>query len=398
MKNKIKWLLLCAITAFSFVLVSNQAECNAVNSNSSCYKVNTEDNLQHAINVSNKGDSIVITGNILLSRKLEIPSDKDLTISNDGQSRMIQRGNDYYIDAMIVIYKGATLTLRSIGGTDENPMLIIDGNGDRIDSHRSIVINSGTFNMNTGVSLQNNKIDYYKIGYRDKEGCAVTCYKGSKFNITGGKISNNQVPWSLTDHPSYSPAIIHCSENSNIYLSGGQIINNSCHTIIRAIETEAFKMSGGNIVKNNAVNGIVLDHGSLNISGGNISDNDNNENYVRGVYLACGKFNMSGGNIYKNHIGVYLAYGRFNMSGGSISENNVGVYSWFGSFLIPSGGSITKNEYGVMLNSELYSSHYGLEVYNTESCRKSIYNNKYDIEKWNRFYAPSPQSLKLRSS
>lgn len=346
MKSKIKGLLLCAITTFSFVLVSNQAECNAVNSNSSCYKVNTEDNLQHAINVSNKGDSIVITGNILLSKKLDIPSDKDLTISNDGQSRMIQRGNDYKGE-MIVIGKRATLTLKSINGTDENPTLVIDGNGDRIDSYRSIVINSGTFNMNIGVSLQNNKIDYYKIGYSDKEGCAVTCYKGSKFNITGGKISNNQVPWSLTDHSSYSPAIIRCSENSNIYLGGGQIMNNSCRTIIRAYKTETFEMSGGNIVKNNTFNSIVLQNGSLNISGGNIS------------------------------------------------ENNIGVYLFEGAFFIPTGGSITKNGYGVMLKNECYSSLYGLEIYNTESCRKSIYNNKHYVKKWDNSPLPSPRSIKF---
>lgn len=350
MKSKIKGLLLCAITTFSFVLVSNQAECKEVKTNPSYYTVKTENDLQHAINISNKGDSIVITGNISLSRKLDIPSDKDLTISNDGQSRMIQRGNDYKGE-MIVIGKGATLTLRSIGGTDENPTLIIDGNGDKVnsDSNGRIISNSGVFNMNTGTALQNNRISHQAHGVR---GCAILNSSNSVFNMNGGKISQNMFISSDIG------GIIFMDENSKLNMSGGIISNNNStfyeyvghyktvqSRVIYCKDKNIVNLSGGKIL-NNSCDGIYANYTQISMINGSISENDG-----RGIYMKGGTIKISGGSISKNkQDGICCDNGNVEMTGGSIYENGgKGIYC--NGKVIMSGGLIENNS-GIGISGE----------------------------------------------
>lgn len=303
MKKIVKSFLISAVSVFGVLCIAPSAVCKESKPAASYYTVKTEKDLRDAVNLSNKGDKIVITGDIQLNSTLIIPKDKELTISNDGEVRTIKRGNTY--KAMIQISQDSVLTLKGINGTDEEPCLLIDGDGNNKSSHSegSLVINNGTFNMYTGVSLQNNKIGSPDCS--NTWGCAVHCATNSTFNMYGGSISRDQ----MTKSGYYNTGIIFLSSGSRFNMSGGIISNNIClgveHGIIHCGTKSLLNISGGEIFKNNV--GIYCESNSVvNMTNGHITENG------YGIY-SLGKFVMSGGTIANNKKGLEIK-GEFVLS------------------------------------------------------------------------------------
>ena len=307
--------------------------CKEAKAEKSYYTVKTESALRDAVNLSHKGDTIVITGDIVLNSVLVIPKDKELTISNDGKIRTLKRGN--MAGNMIYIDK-STLTLKGLNGTDESPSLLIDGNGNEKPSgiNGQIIKNDGVFNMYTGVSLQNNKIkpDFDFFGHNGSvNGIAIFCLNNATFNMYGGTINTNQLDTSMNKYNwSYKfNGIICLSPGSTFNIWNGIISNN--------------------ISSNGCCSPTVIyckSESKLNINGGKIEKNNGRVYCEKGVV-----FNMTGGNIAKNNGGVYCDKGAVvNMTGGRISENSDSIYI-LGKFIM-SGGSIDHNGKHLVIGGE----------------------------------------------
>lgn len=368
MKKVVKFFLMSAVSVVGLFCAVPNAMCKETKPATSYYTVKTEKDLKDAVNLSNKGDTIVITGDIKLNSTLAIPSGKDLTIANDGRIRTIKRGNTY--TNMIQISQGATLNLKGINGTDAKPTLLIDGDGNNKNSKFDgrIVTNCGTFNMYTGVSLQNNRIEQAEDSLR---GGVVGCTPNSRFNMYGGAINQNRLRNTYA-YRGNCYGIIYLWSGSTFNMSGGIISNNTSATcapaenygIIYCEGKSILNINGGEISKNNGgiycerdtianmANGSITGNsygikssGEFKMSGGSISENSGT-----GV-TSTGTFEMSGGNISKNSGTGVTSSVTFKMSGGNISENSgTGVIS-SGKFTM-SGGSIDNNKKGLEINGE----------------------------------------------
>lgn len=226
------------------------------------------------------------------------------------------------------------MNLKGINGTDEEPALSIDGDGGNKNANRDgkIVTNGGTFNMHTGVSLQNNKIEN-ACGFG---GCAVRCVNCSTFNMWGGSINQNKMK-ATNGYGCYG--IICLTPGSMFNMSGGIISNNTSSTsdygIIYCGEKSYLNISGGEISKNNG--GIYCESTSVvNMTNGSITENS------YGI-KSSGTFEMYGGNISKNSGTGVTSSGKFTMSGGSIGNNKKGL-EINGEFVLSKDSQIVSNE------------------------------------------------------
>lgn len=93
MKKVVKIFLMSAVSVVGLFCAVPNAMCKESKPAPSYYTVKTEKDLRDAVNLSNKGDTIVITGDIWLNSTLAIPSGQDLTIASDGKVFTIKRGN-----------------------------------------------------------------------------------------------------------------------------------------------------------------------------------------------------------------------------------------------------------------------------------------------------------------
>ena len=147
-------------------------------------------------------------------------------------------------------------------------------------------------------------------------GCGVQV-NGSTFNLYGGKITGN-----TTNYVCGGGVYVYSSGKFNMY--GGSITHN-----------KASKQGGGVYV--NGTNS------KFNLYGGSISGNEAAKGC--GVYVNSGTFNMSGGEISGNNNasnggGVYVANGNFTVSGTAVIENNTGANSADNNVCLP-GKTIT---------------------------------------------------------
>jgi len=144
--------------------------------------------------------------------------------------------------------------------------------------------------------------------------------------------------------------------DSGTFIMSGGVIENSRHAIAIDGPGASVTISGG-IIRNNNDTGVGIwgNENTINISGGTITGNERGVN----VWGSQNTVNMSGGEIIGNfHTGAFVgnldninAGLRFNMSGGRISNNNNnGMHVLPGGSFIMQGGSISgSGNFGLFL-------------------------------------------------
>lgn len=144
----------------------------------------------------------------------------------------------------------------------------------------------------------------------------------------------------LKQHTVTLTGAIRCDENSDqaIKVNGGTLdiqggaLRNSSGKRIVLVESGTLTMSGGYIVgggsQGNPGGGIYVTNGTLNISGGVVAANRGNSG--GGIFVNSGTLNISGGAVTGNEVinghsdnggGIYVNSGTLNLSGGYVTNN-----------------------------------------------------------------------------
>jgi len=247
----------------------------------------------------------------------------------------------------------------------------INGGGGGVYTEQNLYLYDGSISYNSasyaggvyagdGLTMTNGTIGYNELGTTvtvEHMGCGggVLVNGPSGVNLIGGSIVNNVAF-------GYGGGIYLLGNSSGSNLSGGSITGNVARSGGCGIYGNGLiTVSGANIDNNgnfsdNAVGGgIYLASGELRLISGSINGNKGMSNGV-GLYIS-GTLNISGGSISNNclgwapsyGVGVYISTGTINMTGGEISNNSgtefgAGVYVSSNSQFNMSGGSITSNK------------------------------------------------------
>lgn len=267
---------------------------------------------------------VVIDTDYTLNEVVTIPSDKNITIKDDGNSRKLTLANNAYFSV------DGTLT---ISATADNNLEFY-GTQPEANCGSIITINdNGTLNLESGI-LHGGVIDGSYIG-------AIVVKNDATLNISGGEIRDTSF---IADGSNrfFAPVFV---MGGDVNMSGGKITENESQRYGRA------GVSGGIMVFNENT-----DHSSnVTISGGSISNNrggaDGGGMHLYGNVVAT----MTGGSIDHNAVnryggGVYLNTGAtFYLQGGEITYNTgssgVGVMvTQYNTNFQMSGGSVSYNE------------------------------------------------------
>lgn len=225
------------------------------------------------------------------------------TISCTGRSVTLKRYADY-TGSLITVSSGGELTLANI---------TIDGNKSNVTASAALVYVSGTLDINSGATLQNNS--------STDSGGGVSIADGGSLEMNDGVISGNATT-------AYGGGVY--GYRGTAILSGGRIYGNSAQKGGGVLITggAALTVSGGSITGNSAVEhggGIYDDSGSTTtVNSGEISGNTAQTG--GGIYNGMSStLNIYGGKITGNN-GIIQAGGLFNgwhltISGGSIIDN-----------------------------------------------------------------------------
>ena len=260
--------------------------------------------------------TISVTQSFNITGTITIPAGRDITITSDAIIRTLKRGLGV-TDDLFTVESEASLTMENI---------TIDGNKDNyiiLNANGSLVIVSGTFIMNNGTRLQNNRIDGTNYGG------GVHVQNHGTFTMTGGTISGNSAR--------YGGGVD--VYDSTFTMTGGTISGNSATYDGGGVNVRysTFTVTGGAITGNSAGSGggVNVFEGTFNMSGGAISGNSaiGSSDGARGggVYAFEGPFNMSGGEISGNSArnggGVYYSrfgtnVGSLNLGGSAVIQNN----------------------------------------------------------------------------
>jgi hypothetical protein len=244
---------------------------------------------------------------------ITIASNKHIKIKPDGKNVTVKRGAA--TSSLFTISSNASLTLEGSG----NASLVIDGgwfsdtdpNSKTATSALVYVNTSGTFTLNDGAALKNNKNTNSTGG-----GGGVYIASGGTFNMNGGEISGNTA----------------ANTGSGVYVYGA---GSSSRGI--------FNMYGGKITGNKALFGggvHVFHYGRFTMYGGEISGNE--AEVGGGVYMnrtgSTGDafFILEDGSITGNKaVSTYANRG----NGGGVYGSSSGGYTF-----IMNGGLISDNE------------------------------------------------------
>ena len=258
--------------------------------------------LQKAVNAAANGDVITIYKDVKLSRALNIPADKNITITAEDEGGFTIIGDkDANLGELIKVEAGASVTF---GGN-----LIISGrynNGSTID-------NEGTVTLTENASVQAGRVAAGSNGVINTHGT------DAKFIMTGGSVSNNTISGS-------NSGTIRVSDGASVSIQGGTIQGNKSTNLnssagILLYQDASGEMTGGTISGNTAVRGsaIMLYH----------HDNSNKETRTQ--------FTLSGEGIISDNIcrtdgehdaaGTVYVYGYadFTMTGGTITDNRATI-------------------------------------------------------------------------
>lgn len=160
------------------------------------------------------------------------------------------------------------------------------------------------------------------------------------YYITTSTPSGTGTTETLEQHTVTLTGAIRCAESSDqaIKVNGGTLdiqggaLRNSSGKRIVLMESGTLTMSGGYIVgggsQGNPGGGIYVTNGTLNISGGVVAANRGNSG--GGIYVNSGELNISGGAVAGNEVinghsdnggGIYVNSGTLNLSGGYVTNN-----------------------------------------------------------------------------
>lgn len=160
------------------------------------------------------------------------------------------------------------------------------------------------------------------------------------YYITTSTPSGTGTTETLEQHTVTLTGAIRCDESSDqaIKVNGGTLdiqggaLRNSSGKRIVLMESGTLTMSGGYIVgggsQGNPGGGIYVTNGTLNISGGVVAANRGNSG--GGIYVNSGELNISGGAVAGNEVinghsdnggGIYVNSGTLNLSGGYVTNN-----------------------------------------------------------------------------
>lgn len=160
------------------------------------------------------------------------------------------------------------------------------------------------------------------------------------YYITESTANGTGTTETLEQHTVTLTGAIRCDENSDqaIKVNGGTLdiqggaLRNSSGKRIVLMESGTLTMSGGYIVgggsQGNPGGGIYVTNGTLNISGGVVAANRGNSG--GGIFVNSGTLNISGGAVAGNEVinghsdnggGIYVNNGTLNLSGGYVTNN-----------------------------------------------------------------------------
>lgn len=221
---------------------------------------------------------------------------KDTTIDLNGHTLTISKSGQCF-----EVQDGATLTIIDSAAPQET------------------VTDSGGTVYGNKATLENDTLTYY---------------------ITTSTPSGTGTTETLEQHTVTLTGAIRCAESSDqaIKVNGGTLdiqggaLRNSSGKRIVLMESGTLTMSGGYIVgggsQGNPGGGIYVTKGTLNISGGVVAANRGNSG--GGIYVNSGELNISGGAVAGNEVinghsdnggGIYVNSGTLNLSGGYVTNN-----------------------------------------------------------------------------
>lgn len=221
---------------------------------------------------------------------------KDTTIDLNGHTLTISKSGQCF-----EVQDGATLTIIDSAAPQET------------------VTDSGGAVYGNKATLENDTLTYY---------------------ITTSTPSGTGTTETLEQHTVPLTGAIRCDESSDqaIKVNGGTLdiqggaLRNSSGKRIVLMESGTLTMSGGYIVgggsQGNPGGGIYVTSGTLNISGGVVAANRGNSG--GGIYVNSGTLNISGGAVAGNEVinghsdnggGIYVNSGTLNLSGGYVTNN-----------------------------------------------------------------------------
>lgn len=218
------------------------------------------------------------------------------------------------------------------------------------------------------------------------------------YYITTSTPSGTGTTETLEQHTVTLTGAIRCAESSDqaIKVNGGTLdiqggaLRNSSGKRIVLMESGTLTMSGGYIVgggsQGNPGGGIYVTNGTLNISGGVVAANRGNSG--GGIYVNSGELNISGGAVAGNEVinghsdnggGIYVNSGTLNLSGGYVTNNykecgcndcrndvnnthgGGGIALANGSVMNMTGGYVTGN-YSGLAGGGIYAGFFGHNV------------------------------------
>jgi uncharacterized repeat protein (TIGR02543 family) len=230
------------------------------------------------------------------------------------------------------------------------------------------------------------------ISNNSSEGYGGAIFNAGTFNMTDGTISNNSTcnGTGIGGGVYNGCRIIGNEEIDSVVMtqSGGKIINNAAF-VGAGVYNEAlatYTLNGGSVSSNGSSattnGGGICNNGTLNIAGGNVSNNQaqtgggvyNNRTgykYNKKTYSDA-EANISGGSISDN-VSVYYGgavynIGDLNISGGELSSNTAGfcgggIYNWYDG---QSNYGIMNFSKGSIINNN--AKYYGGGLYNYGVC------------------------------
>ena len=333
-----------------------------------------------------------------MSSAFTLPSTPGVTVTIKSNSTIIRTITPAFPntgEGLFIVQIGSSLILEDI---------VIDGNKDNLSgSTASLVrVKDGTFTMNTGAILQNNRAAYGGGVYIEDPGTFVMnggsissntaedgggVHTAKTINITGGTISGNAasqygggvyvnasgtidiIGGIISGNTAAYGGGVHAENTLNI--TGGTISGNTAAASGGGVFTiDTFGMSSGTISGNKASSdgGGVHAANNTNITGGIISGNTAAV-YGGGLYTG-NALSISGGIIQDNTASVIgggaYAGNTLNMTGGTISENNAGNFAGvFANGAITLGGTAVIRENRTLPGSNLNNVSLGNGAYIT---------------------------------
>jgi predicted outer membrane repeat protein len=314
---------------------------------------------------STSQDTITVLTSREISETVTIPRGKHVRVVPKTGSTVTLTRASIFTGNLFVVENGGSLTLAG-AGSDGSDKLVIDGGSIPNTAGALVYLSDGTFTMNAGVTLQNNK-------RTDSSGGGV-CMVGGTFTMSGGTISGNEA--------GNGGGVYVADADSTFNMIGGTIGGSAANKNTATngggvyVASGTFILSGGAISGNyassssgnNCGGGVYVASGTFILLGGAISGNyaissSGNNCGGGGVYVLDGTFILSGGDISSNNAinansgdgndrgggGVYVSAGKFNMLSGTINENTAsdgdggGVYA-IGGTLFMIGGTVGVND------------------------------------------------------